>query len=251
MEREALAERKAIRKETDMERVFFAVVTTLALQMLSAFPASAQASVDPTGHWNGVMEAQGQQFTFDIDFVKTAAGAFAGAVSIPAQHIKGLPLRVSIDGRSIQFYARRDQVFRGDFAPDGKSISGEFAAEGMTLTYTLTRAGDSQFAGPAKSPAVTGALEGTWNGVVEPGGRSAPVTLTIANQPDGTSTGTLVNEAGLELPLTITEAASVVTLTVTVPDASFAGELSMPGELAGTWTEGEKKTPVTFKRVAR
>jgi hypothetical protein len=231
-----------------MARVLFALVTTL-LMMTSASPASAQASVDPTGHWTGVLEAQGQQFTFDIDFVKNAAGTFAGAVTIPAQHIKGLPLRVSVDGRSIQFYARRDQIFRGDFAADGKSISGEFAAEGMTLTYTLTRTGDSQFAGPAKSPGVTGALEGTWNGVVDPGGRSAPVTLTIANQPDGMSTGTLVNETGLELPLTIAEAASRVTLTVTVLDASFSGELTAAGELAGMWTEGEKKISVTFKRV--
>ncbi len=233
-----------------MQRLCFAVMTT-AMVMASAPPASAQASVDPTGHWNGVLEAQGQQFAFDIDFAKNADGAFAGAVTIPAQHIKGLPLRVSVDGRTIQFYARRDQVFRGEFAADGKSISGEFAAEGMTLPYTLTRTGDSQFAGPVKSPAVTGALEGTWNGIVDPGGRSAPVTLTITNQPDGMSTGVLVNETGLELPITIAEAAPKVTLTVTVLDASFAGELGMDGELVGTWTEGERKIPVTFKRASR
>jgi hypothetical protein len=231
-----------------MPRLFLAVVITV-LTMASAPRAFAQAGADPTGHWSGTLEAQGQQFTFDIDFVKDAAGAFAGAVTIPAQHLKELPLHVSVDGRSIQFYARRDQIFRGEFAADGKTISGEFAAEGMTLTYTLTRTGNSQFAGPAKSPAVTGALEGTWNGVVDPGGRSAPVTLTIANQPDGMSTGALVNETGLELPVTIAESQSKVTLTVTVLDASFAGELSAAGELAGTWTEGEKKIPVTFKRV--
>jgi hypothetical protein len=216
--------------------------------MASAPPASAQTSADPTGHWNGLLEAQGQQFTFDIDFVKDAAGAFAGAVTIPAQHLKELPLHVSVDGRSIQFYARRDQIFRGDFGADGKSIAGEFAAEGMTLTYTLTRTGDSQFTGPAKSPAVTSALEGTWNGVVDPGGRAASATLTIANQPDGMATGMLVNETGLELPLTIAQTASKVTLTVTALDASFAGELSA-GELTGTWTEGEKKIPVAFKKV--
>lgn len=231
-----------------MKYLLLAIVTSASI-IVSAPPASAQPSVDPTGHWAGVLEAQGQQFTFDIDFAKNAAGAFAGAVTIPAQHITALPLHVSVDGRSIQFYARRDQVFRGDFAADGKSISGEFAAEGMTLTYTLTRTGDSQFVGPAKSPAVTLALEGTWNGVVDPGGRAAPVTLTIANQPDGTSTGTLVNESGLELPLRIAEAAPKVTLTVTVLDASFAGELSAGGELSGVWTEGEKRIPVTFRKV--
>jgi len=231
-----------------MNRLLLSVATVVVM-MASPSPASAQPSVDPTGHWTGALEAQGQQFMFEIDFVKNAAGAFAGAVTIPVQHITALPLHVSVDGRAIQFYARRDQVFRGDFAADGKSISGEFAAEGMMLTYTLTRTGDSQFAGFAKSPGVTGALEGTWNGVVDPGGRAAPVTLTIANQPDGTSTGMLVNESGLELPLRIAEARPKVTLTVTVLDASFAGELSAAGELAGTWTEGEKKIPVTFKRV--
>src|SRR5262245_57980306 len=116
----ALAERNSkSEKETHMSRTISALVTTLLL-MMSAGAASAYPSVDPPGHWAGVLEAQGQQFTFDIDFMKNAAGAFTGAVTIPAQHIKGLPLRVAIDGRSIQFYARRDQIFRGDFAADGK-----------------------------------------------------------------------------------------------------------------------------------
>ena len=233
-----------------MKLALLTLLTSASL-IAAAPPLRAQTTVDPSGHWTGVLAAQGQQFGFEIDFVRSAGGELAGAVTIPAQHIKGLPLHVTLSGTSIQFYARRDQIFRGEFAPDGKSIAGEFAAEMMTLTYTLTRAGESKFEGPAKSPAVSKALEGLWNGVADPGGRASAVTLTIANHPDGTSTGTLVNvdQGGLELPVTIAQNASNVTLTVTVLDGSFTGELNAAGELAGTWKEGERAIPVTFKRA--
>jgi hypothetical protein len=232
-----------------MRRTVFAVVAS-AVMLAPGARAWAQAA-DPSGHWAGVLEAQGQQFSFDVDVAKNATGEFTGAVTIPVQRITGLPLHVSVDGKSVRFYARRDQVFRGDLSSDGKSIAGEFTAETTTLTYRLTRTGDAQLAGPAKSPAVTSSLVGVWNGVVEPGGRSASVTLTIANHADGTSTGLLVNDSqgGLELPLTISQAESRVALNVTVLEASFAGELGPAGDLTGTWKEGERTIPVTFTRA--
>ncbi|HEY7287239.1 MAG TPA: hypothetical protein VH497_17440 [Vicinamibacterales bacterium] len=231
-------------------RLSFIAIVASALLMVCASPLRAQTT-DPSGHWTGALEAQGQQFAFEIDIAKDAGGGFAGAVTIPVQHIKGLPLHVGVEGKSIQFYARRDQVFRGELSADGKSITGEFAAEAMTLTYTLTRTGDATVPGPAKSPAVTKALEGVWTGVVEPGGRSAAVTLTIANHPDGTATGLLVNDSqgGLQLPVTIVQDASRVALSVTVLDGTFTGELSAAGELSGMWKEGEKAIPVTFTRA--
>ena len=228
------------------------VVAIVSSVVLVAFasPVRAQAALDPSGHWNGVLEAQGQQFSFEIDFARNAQGELAGAVTIPVQHIKGLPLHVSVDGNSIQFYARRDQLFRGEASPDGKSISGEFSAEMMTLTYTLTRTGESRLEGPARSPSVSKALEGNWNGVVDPAGKATTVALRIANHADGTSTGSLINvdQGGLELPVTIAQQASGVVLRVTVLDASFTGELTSAGELAGTWKEGERSIPVTFRR---
>jgi hypothetical protein len=232
-----------------MKRAVFAVVMS-AMMLAPGAQAWAQTP-DPSGHWAGVLEAQGQQFAFDIDVAKNATGEFTGAVTIPVQGIMGLPLHVSVDGKSVQFYARRDQIFRGELSADGKSIAGEFSAETTTLTYRLTRTGDARLVGPATSPAVTSSLVGVWTGVVEPGGRSASVTLTIANHADGTSTGLLVNDSqgGLELPLTISQAASKVAMNVTVLDASFVGELGPAGDLTGTWKEGERTIPVTFTRA--
>ena len=172
-------------------------------------------------------------------------------MTIPVQHIKGLLLHVSLDGKS-SVYARRDQIFRGDFSADGKSIAGELSAEAMTMPYTLTRTGEAKLEGPAKSPAVSKVLEGAWSAVVDGSGRSSAVALTIENHPDGTSTGTLVNvdQGGLELPITILQNASSVTLTVTVLPGSFAGELNAAGdELAGTWKEADRSVAVTFKRA--
>jgi hypothetical protein len=229
----------------------FVIFVAFAWLVASGASLFAQTAPDLSGHWTGALQAQGQQLVFEIDFIRTQSGDVAGAVSMPVQHIRNLPLHVAVDGRSIQFYARRDQVFRGEVAPDGASMSGEFAADSMTLAYTLTRTGDSTFEGPARSPAVTQALEGFWNGAVESDGRSRSVTLSIENHPDGTSTGTIVNvdQGGLELPVTITERAAQVTLTVTVLDASFAGALTETGVLTGAWKEGERSIPVIFRRA--
>ena len=225
-----------------------------ALFLSSAAALRAQAAADPSGHWQGMLQAPGMDLEFEVDLAKNGSSALAGTVSIPAQKLKGLPLlKVAVEGRSVTFYARADQPLTGVLSADGTSISGDFFASGNTVPFTMSRAGDARVVAPATSAPISKALEGSWNGTLETGGMQLRLVLTLANHLDGTATGHIVNldQGGLRLPLTITQSARTVTLDSTVVASSFAGTLNQDStELAGTFTQGTLNAPLTFHRMA-
>jgi len=181
----------------------FALAIVVAASLLPAPAVFAQATVDPSGHWRGTLQAPGSPISFDVDLAKNAAGQLAGTVTIPSQHIDGLPLlKVAANGLSVTFQARSDQSFGGVVSADGQSISGEFSVAGGTVPFNLARAGEASIAAPVKSAAIPKALEGTWNGVLTVDASTLRLVLTMENQPDGTAVGRIVNvdRAGCRSP---------------------------------------------------
>lgn len=219
---------------------------------LCGFSADAQTAVDPSGHWEGTIEVPGLTLSIQFDLARTASGAVAGTVDIPAENIRGLPVRVALDGRSITLRARTDQGVIGTIAPDGKTIDAEFQAGPIGIPFTLTRTGDARLEPAARHPAVTAALAGTWTAQVMTRSGEMNVVLTIANSAEGTSTGTLVNltQGGLEIPLSLLEQkGSTVNLEMKAIGIAFAGALSESAtELTGTITQAGQTTGVTFRR---
>jgi hypothetical protein len=212
----------------------------------------AQSLADPSGHWEGAVPGMAR---FEIDLARNAAGEFIGTISLPDEHLKGLPLlSVSVDGIAVSFSARGDQPFQGALADGGKSMTGELIVEGFSLPLMLTRTGDARLEPPQTSPAIGRELEASWNGTLEAEGRPYRLVLKLSNQPDGTSTGAIVNldQGGLTLPITIAQRGRAVTLNVSVIGASYSGLLNAEAtELAGTFTQGARTAPLTFTRAAR
>src|SRR5258708_30474540 len=100
-----------------------------ALFLPSTAPLRAQAAADPSGHWQGMLQAPGMDVEFEVDLAKSGSGELAGTVSIPTQKLKGLPLlKVAVEGRRVIFYARADQPLTGVLSADGGSMSGDFFA---------------------------------------------------------------------------------------------------------------------------
>jgi hypothetical protein len=229
-------------------------VVAVALFLVSAPVARAQAPVDPSGHWEGSIQIPGSELTFEIDLAKNGKGEFAGTVNNPAERIKGLPLRtVVVEGRSISFDARRDQPMTGTLSADGKSISGDATLSGYVLPFSLTRTGDAEIVEPARSAPIDKELEGTWNGTLDANGTSMHFVLTMASQPDGSATARAISldEGELEVPLVVTQKGSSVVLVNNVVPSSFAGVLnSERTELSGTFTQGSVDLPMTFRRAA-
>jgi hypothetical protein len=235
-------------------QLFSRTLPVAALFVWSAVALHAQAAADPSGHWQGMLQAPGMDVEFEVDLAKNGSGELAGTVSIPAQKLKGLPLlKAAVDGRTVTFYARADQPLTGVLSADGQSMSGDFFANGNTVPFTMNRAGDARIVAPAPSARIGKELEGSWNATLETGGVQLRLVLTLANRPDGTAVGHIVNldQGGLRLPLTVTQNARTVTLDSTVVASSFAGTLNPDStELAGTFTQGTFNAPVTFHRMA-
>jgi hypothetical protein len=225
-----------------------------ALCLLSSGPVRAQQPADPSGHWEGTIQAPGMAIGFEIDFAKNDKGVLTGTVNLPGERIKGLPLtKVAIEGRTIAFHARSDQPMRGDVSADGKTISGDYLVEGNTLPFTMVRTGDSRLQPPPKSAAIGKELEGTWEGTLETHGVEMHLRLTLANQAGGTSTGRIVNldQGSLELPVAIAQKGASVTLDVVPIASSYTGTLNAGGtEIAGTFSQGERSIALNFRRTA-
>ncbi len=233
------------------------LLIAVALLLSPAAPVPAQTSVDPSGHWEGVVEAPNAEVKIEIDLAKNDKGELAGTLGQPAQQVKGLPFAmVATEGSTVTFQIRAGSgsgTFKGIVVADGRSMSGDFMTSegGYSFPFRLTRTGDARMTPAPKSPPIGRELEGTWNGTLDADGGRMRLVVKMANQPDGTATGTIVSPdgSGVEIPIAMTEKGSNVTVDVTSVGASFVAVLNAAGtELVGTWTQGAATLPLTLRR---
>ena len=229
-------------------------VTSLLLAATTSVPA--QTSVDPSGHWEGTIHAPNMNVVIGIDLATNTEGQLTGTFAQPAEGIKGLPLsEVTVTGQSIRLLLKPGTgggTFNGTLSADAKSIAGDFimAEGGHALPFTLTRTGAASISPAPKSPPIAKELEGRWNGTLDAGGRQMRVVVKMANQPDGTSTGTIVSVdgTGVEIPIAIAQKGSEVSIAVATVGASYAGVLNAAAtEMAGNWTQGGAVQPLTLR----
>ncbi|HXI27865.1 MAG TPA: hypothetical protein VNG89_05575 [Vicinamibacterales bacterium] len=224
-----------------------------ALVIAGALPARGQSVPDPSGHWQGSVQAPGMQIPLEVDLAKGANGEFDGTLTAASQKIKGLPLiRITVEGGAVAFQARSDQPFTGVLSDDRQSITGNFLVSGNSLPFALTRTGDASIRPVPASARIPAALEGTWTATVVADGVERRLVMTLENHADGTAGGRVVNEdeGGLVLPLTIAQQGQTITIQ-TLPIAStFAATLNDGAtELSGTVTQGAATAHVSFRRA--
>ena len=231
----------------------------LAIALLTLFlvpvSAPAQTAVDPSGHWEGTIQAPEMETQVEVDLSRDGAGALIGTFGQPGERLTGLPLSdFSLDGLSIRFQIKGkagERAFEGKLSADGKSITGSFTMQGFPMPFTLTRTGEAKIATPAGGPRLGNELVGLWEGSLDVRGTLVQVSLTMANRPDGTSTASIVNlDQGLEIPVSaIAQAGSSVTLEIKSISGSYTGSVNGAGtELAGTFSQGSGSVPLTFRR---
>jgi len=218
----------------------------------------AQAPADPSGHWVGAVLVPNMEVVIEIDIAKDGS-SFSGTFASPDQKLRGLPLAgISAAGREIAFQVRGsaagERQFKGTLSDDGLSLSGDYSQGGYTIPFVLNRKGQAKFEPVVRSGAVGKELEGTWNGAIDAGGVLRHVSLTLANRPDGTSTGHFLSvEEGLEIPISrISQNASELSLDVSALGGGYKGTLNpTSSELTGTWSQGSSAVPLTLKRASK
>jgi hypothetical protein len=236
-------------------RIFAVTVWLLALAVSSSL-TFAQSTTGPAGHWEGAIQVPGQELKIQIDLAKTGE-KWEGAISIPAQNLKGFPLSdISVQDDTVRFAikgAPGDPAFKGVLSKDAPTLSGDFNQGGGTLPFTLTRTGEAKFEPPPpKSTPITKELEGSWSGALDVEGTVLRLTLKLANNADGVATGTLVSvdQGGGEIPIpSVIQTGTHLTLNVRLISGTYEGDLK-DGQLTGTWTQGPRTLPLTFKRSA-
>lgn len=116
-------------------------VSTGVLAFLLAATLSAQP-VDPSGHWEGSIEAPTGPLVVMVDLEETD-GAWSGTIDIPAQGANDLPLSdisVDVDSGAIRFTISGvpgEPTFEGALA--GGEITGEFSQGPARLPFRLGR----------------------------------------------------------------------------------------------------------------
>ena|SRR5437899_8094207 len=115
----------------------------------------------------------------------------------------------------------------------------------------LERTGDARIYALPPSARIGKELEGVWKGTLEVEG-GMRVTLSLANQADGTSSGTLVSldENNLTVPVVIAQDGTKLTLTLPTVGSSYVGTVNASGtEVGGTYTTSRGiALPLTLKR---
>jgi hypothetical protein len=230
-----------------------AALACLGCLLTAATAAGQSAPAGASGQWTGSLQPPTGEIQIVVNLAGKPGEPWKGAIDIPAQGAKGLPLwAITVKDTAVSFAIEGvpgEPRFTGKLSADGKSMSGDFSQGGGTIPFSLVRKGDAVFEVPAKSTPITKELEGSWEGTLDTGQAQLRLVLKLASQAGGAS-GVLVSvdQGGVEIPVaTITQDGSTVKLIVTRVGGTYEGALK-GDQMTGTWTQGGKPLPLTFTR---
>jgi uncharacterized protein len=236
-----------------MTKLVLAATASLVALIVTSTVTFAQPVTGPAGHWEGAIEAPGQELKIEVDLAG-AGDKWEGTITIPAQNVKGFPLSaIAVQGDRVSFAMKGvlgDPQFKGVISPDAKTLSGNFSQGGGTVPFALTRTGDAKIEPLPKSTPISKDLEGSWAGALDVDGKILRLAVKLSNQADGLATGTLVSidQGGAEVPIdAVMQTGTHLKLVVRSIAGTYEGDLKS-GELTGTWTQGPRTLPLIFKR---
>ena len=235
-----------------------ALLLSLAVFVALAPPKHAHAApaLDPSGHWEGAIHAPTQDVTVSVDLALGRDGKLVGTVSNPGEHITGYPLSAAtLSGADVRLEVKTGgagaQTFAGKLGADGKTLSGDLLVGVYSVPFELERTGDAHFVTEPKSAKIDAGFVGEWTATLDLGSNSLPVVLKLANRADGTAAGSWSAGDGSATSVVISQHERIVTITSNVTPAAYTGSLSADNsEIAGTFSEGSAKLPMTFRRAA-
>ena len=129
-------------------------------------------------------------------------------------------------------------------------MTGSFAAFAGTAPFTVTRLGDARFATPLVNKPISKSLEGTWTTRFALGADATTFRMTLANHVDGTATGTIADDNGVDVPVKITQDGARVTIEIPAAHSTFTGTLNADvTAIEGNYVEGALNALVIFTKT--
>ncbi|HUP03614.1 MAG TPA: hypothetical protein VMU19_06475 [Bryobacteraceae bacterium] len=231
------------------------------LALLSAACAGAALAWQQpagSGHWEGSIQAPGQDVAITVDLAVDAKGAWTGSMSMPAQGARDIPLTgIAVRAGAIRFRlfeGAQSPAFEGKLAADGASMSGRLSGAGESANLVLKRTGEAALRAARPSTAISNDFVGTWQGILTSGQRELRLQLELARGADGMAAGTLTSvelTGSPRIPVTtITQKDKRLELEAPSIAGSFAGTLNEGrDQISGQWTQAGAATPLVFHRV--
>lgn len=97
-----------------------------------------------TGHWEGEITLPNQSLEVMLDFQINESKELSGAISIPAQNAKNLPLQnIALTDSGATFSISGvpgNPAFDGTFSKDARTLSGSFKQSGGTFSFNIHQA---------------------------------------------------------------------------------------------------------------
>jgi pimeloyl-ACP methyl ester carboxylesterase len=225
------------------------LTVSVALTILGAAIAFAQAPPDPVGSWHGVLQTPRGGLTLVVTVSRNEDGSLKGELESPDQAPgQKIPATsIALDNGQLAI----------SVAPLGASYKGSWVAAEQAWNGTFTQGGDLPLkltkGLPPPKPVVTG-LDGVWNATITRNAATLRLILRIRTTAQGTavlldSPDQLANGVPIQ---DLTRDGQKVRFKLALNGASYEGTLSADGaSIAGTWTVPNQPTaPVNFTRAA-
>lgn len=170
------------------------------------------------------------------------------AIDVPLATITG-------EGATLRFSASLPEPasFAGHLSEDGSSLSGTASNANGAAPFVLTRNGGANVKVPPPGSALPKEFEGSWEGSLNAGGKVMRIGLKLSAAADGSATATLtvIDQGSQEIPVTtVTIQDKQLQLEARVVSGTYRGTLGGSGEIAGEWSQGPARLPLTFTHVA-
>jgi hypothetical protein len=213
----------------------------------------AQNAPNAAGHWQGKIQIPDHELGVTVDLARNAKGAWIGSMSVLGSTSIDVPLSgIVIDGSAVRFSAPLPQQskFEGRLSADAASLSGTASSAAGEAPFQMTRSGEANVKVPPRSSVLSKEFEGSWEGVLESGGKSRRIGLRISAAADGTATAVLIviEQGNLEIPVsTVTIRDQELQLAAPAVSGSYRGTLAN-GQITGEWAQGGNHLALVFKK---
>jgi hypothetical protein len=213
----------------------------------------AQTAPNAAGHWQGKIQIPDHELGVTVDLAKDAKGAWVGSMSVLGSTSIDVPLSaISIEGSAVRFSATLPQPskFEARLSADAGSLAGTASSAAGEAPFQMTRSGEANVKVPLPSSVLSKEFEGSWQGMLEAGGKSRRIGLRISPAADGTATAVLIviEQGNLEIPAaTVTIRDKELQLAAPAVSGTYRGTLTN-GEIAGEWAQGGNRLALVFKK---
>jgi hypothetical protein len=234
--------------------------STLGFQLHAA---AKPASADLAGKWKAAIEFGKFKFRMNLKITPTEDGKRVRAtMDIPEQGARDLPVSALLfNYPSVRIEIDQFQTaFNGTLSGDGNVIEGEFeeGPGGRPMPASFKRDTEPEKPEPVKTYAFAEGekpdIRGYWKATLEPmPGMVLRLGLKIGRLPDGSFNALLdsFDQGANDIPATSSSYSDgSAKIEWELLRVTFESKLSADGkELAGTWKQGPRGTPVKFERL--